>query len=43
MATYIADSFEDVILGYHTALIIPDNSNKIDSKYLNAYLNIIIA
>lgn len=38
MATYIADSFEDVILGYHTALIIPDNS-KIDSKYLNAYLN----
>ena len=42
MATYIADSFEDVILGYHTALIIPDNS-KIDSKYLNAYLNFNLA
>lgn len=38
MATYIADSFDDVILGYHTALIIPDNT-KVDSKYLNAYLN----
>ena len=38
MSTYIADSFEDVILGYHTALIIPDNT-KVDSKYLNAYLN----
>ena len=38
MSAYIADSFEDVILGYHTALIIPDNT-KVDSKYLNAYLN----
>ena len=38
MSTYIADSFDDVILGYHTALIIPDNS-RVDSKYLNAYLN----
>ena len=38
MSTYIADSFEDVILGYHTALIIP-NSSIVDSRYLNAYLN----
>lgn len=42
MSTYIADSFEDVILGYHTALIIPNN-NIVDSKYLNAYLNSNIA
>ena len=42
MATYIADSFEDVILGYHTALIMPDNS-KVNSKFLNAYLNSKIA
>ena len=42
MSTYIADSFEDVILGYHTALINPYR-NKIDSKYLNAYLNSYIA
>ena len=38
MSTYIADSFEDVILGYHTALIIP-NPSLVDSRYLNAYLN----
>ena len=38
MSTYIADTFDDVILGYHTALIIP-NSNIVDSRYLNAYLN----
>lgn len=38
MATYIADDFENVILGYHTALIIPD-VKKVNSKFLNAYLN----
>lgn len=38
MATYIADSFDDVVLGYHTALIIP-NEKIVNSKYLNAYLN----
>ena len=38
MSTYIADSFDNVILGYHTALIIPNN-NIVNSKYLNAYLN----
>ena len=42
MSTYIADDFIDVILGYHTALIIPDNT-RVDSKYLNAYLNSTIA
>lgn len=41
MSTYIADSFDDVLLGYHTALIKPNN--KVDSKYLNAYLNSYIA
>lgn len=35
--TYIADNFEDVILGYHCALITP--SDALDGKYLNAYLN----
>lgn len=36
--TYIADDFEDVILGYHCALITPDNS-KVSGKYLNAFMN----
>lgn len=35
--TYIADNFEDVVLGYHCALITPNE--KLDGKYLNAYLN----
>lgn len=36
--TYIADDFENVILGYHCALITPDE-NKISGKYLNAFMN----
>lgn len=36
--TYIADDFEDVILGYHCALITPDES-KVSGKYLNAFMN----
>ncbi len=36
--TYIADNFDDVLLGYHCALITPDES-KIDGKYLNAFLH----
>lgn len=35
--TYIADDFEDVVLGYHCALITPNEN--LDGKYLNAYLN----
>ena len=35
---YIADDFDDVILGYHCALITPDES-KINGKYLNAFLH----
>ena len=35
--TYIADDFDDVVLGYHCALITPGNF--LDGKYLNAYLN----
>lgn len=35
--TYIADDFEDVVLGYHCALITPNDN--LDGKYLNAYLN----
>ena len=35
--TYIADNFDDVILGYHCALITPNDA--LDGKYLNAYLN----
>jgi type I restriction enzyme S subunit len=38
IATYIADDFEDVILGYHCALITPNNE-VVDSKYLNAFLH----
>lgn len=35
--TYIADDFDDVVLGYHCALITPGDT--LDGKYLNAYLN----
>ena len=38
IATYIADDFDDVILGYHCALITPNN-NIVDSGYLNAFLH----
>ena len=36
--TYIADNFENVLLGYHTALITPDKT-KLNGKYLNAFMN----
>ncbi len=35
--TYIADDFDDVVLGYHCALITPHND--FSGAYLNAYLN----
>lgn len=35
---YIADNFEDVILGYHCALITP-NETQLNGKYLNAFLH----
>ncbi|MBO5613491.1 MAG: restriction endonuclease subunit S [Prevotella sp.] len=38
ISTYIADDFEDVILGYHCALITPDES-KLNGKYLNAFMH----
>ena len=38
VATYIADDFENVVLGYHCALIIP-NSAVVDGKYLNAFMH----
>ena len=38
IATYIADDFEDVVLGYHCALITPDES-KVVGCYLNAFLH----
>ena len=38
VATYIADDFKNVILGYHCALIIP-NSTIVDGKYLNAFMH----
>lgn len=37
IATYIADDFQDVILGYHTALITP-NEKFLNGKFLNAFL-----
>ena len=37
ISTYIADDLDNTVLGYHTALIIPDEE-KIDGSYLNGYL-----
>ena len=43
VATYIADDFDDVVLGYHCALIIPrediPEEERIYGKYLNAFLH----
>ena len=43
VAAYIADDFEDVVLGYHCALIIPKEDipeeERIYGKYLNALLH----
>lgn len=43
VATYIADDFEDVVLGYHCALIVPKDDvpeeERIYGKYLNALLH----
>ena len=43
VATYIADDFDDVVLGYHCALITPkadvSEEDKIYGKYLNALLH----
>ena len=38
ISAYIADDFDGVILGYHNALITPDES-QLDGKYLNALLH----
>ena len=38
IATYIADNLENVLLGYHCALITP-NSAIVDGKYLNAFMH----
>ena len=38
IATYIADNMDNVVLGYHCAVITP-NSALVDSKYLNAYMH----
>ena len=38
IATYVADDFDNVILGYHNALITP-NPEKLSGKYLNALLH----
>lgn len=38
IATYIAEDFDDVILGYHTALVTP-NEKVILGKYLNAFMH----
>lgn len=43
ISTYIADDFEDVVLGYHCALIVPKDDvpeeERIYGKYLNALLH----
>lgn len=38
ISTYIADDFDDVILGYHCALITP-NKDILDGRYLNALMH----
>ena len=38
ISTYIADNFDDVLLGYHNALITP-NPKILNGKYLNALLH----
>ena len=38
VATYIADNFDNVVLGYHCALITP-NPAIVNGKYLNAFLH----
>lgn len=36
--TYIADDLQNILLGYHCALITPDES-KLSGKYLNAFMH----
>lgn len=38
VATYMADDLDNVLLGYHNALVTPDSS-KLNGKYLNALLH----
>ena len=38
ISTYIADNFENVLLGYHCALITP-NEDLVNGKYLNAFMH----
>lgn len=38
ISSYIAENFEDVILGYHCALITP-NECKVNGQYLNAFMH----
>lgn len=38
VSTYIAENFEDVILGYHLALITP-NKQKLDGRFLHYWFN----
>ena len=38
ISTYVADDFDDVILGYHCALITP-NKDILDGRYLNALMH----
>ena len=38
ISTYIADNFDDVVLGYHNALVTP-NPKVLNGKYLNALLH----
>ena len=39
MSTYIAQDFENVLLGYHCALITPPDESKVCTKYLNAFMH----
>lgn len=39
MSTYIADTLENILLGYHCILITINNTEILNGKYLNAFLN----
>ena len=38
VSTYISENFDDVVLGYHTCLITP-NENYLNGKFLHYWLN----
>ena len=42
VAAYIAEDFEDVVLGYHCALIVPKNDVPVEERIYGKYLNALL-